>query len=257
MQPNAPESQQSRGSNTAPQAEAQTTVPGHRSIEFMSTGVESSSGAAPGTRQEEVSGQRQSQLRQLDATVEDFRSGRVDKNPEANAARDRADRGQGTEIVTGQGGTQPSPENERPHPNQSCDIDRDDAERVDKFLQTIQLSDKRKSADDGDDSIKYEPVGRKRKIDPSKLSWAETEREYKQNNDPYFHRTFEILEYMGRDITEAERLLSLASSAPPGFPPSQWKRIITGQTVDLDVVHSHKHHSGSSKQGLRQYTPSM
>ncbi|KAG6836631.1 hypothetical protein H0H93_005884 [Arthromyces matolae] len=66
--------------------------------------------------------------------------------------------------------------------------------------------------------------------------------EAKSLDHPYFHKTFQILEYMGQDLTEAKRFLTVAKAAPSGFPNTQWKRILAGQSVDLDIVHSSRHH---------------
>ncbi|KAG6825221.1 hypothetical protein H0H93_000962, partial [Arthromyces matolae] len=122
------------------------------------------------------------------------------------------------------------------------DIEETDA---DHFLKSITRPSKRNASNTDVELIEYEPVARKRKIDPSKLPWAKSEQEAREIDDPYFQKTFQTLEYMGRDLAEVERFLAIAKTAPSGFPTTQWKRILAGQSVDLDIVHSARHHIGS------------
>ncbi|KAG6807843.1 hypothetical protein H0H93_000932, partial [Arthromyces matolae] len=92
--------------------------------------------------------------------------------------------------------------------SQSIDVE------AERFLGSMVLPPKRPISERDTELIEYEPVARKRKIDPEKLPWAKSERVSRGARDPYLQKTYEILEYMGRDLTETERHLTMSSTAP-------------------------------------------
>ena len=60
----------------------------------------------------------------------------------------------------------------------------------------------------------------------------------------------EILKIFQRDITFAERDIRRSTTAPQGFPDTEWRHIFRGEAVNLDIVLSNLHQVAPPKENV-------
>jgi hypothetical protein len=63
-------------------------------------------------------------------------------------------------------------------------------------------------------------------------------------------KTREILRIFQQDITFTERDIQCSTTAPQGFPESEWRHIFCGEAVNLDIVFSNLHHIAPPKENV-------
>jgi hypothetical protein len=107
-------------------------------------------------------------------------------------------------------------------------------------------------SDDGSTSGKGEGESNKKKrIYQSQLPWYTVETNAQNREvDENRKKTREILRIFQRDITFAERDIRRSTTAPQGFPESEWRRIFRGEAVNLDIVFSNLHHVAPPKENV-------
>ena len=136
---------------------------------------------------------------------------------------------------------------------------------VDQFIQGLskgkefQLGGGDPSEGPGDDSDKgsddeFDERGRsnkKQRIYESQMPWFNAEQRLrKSNTNPSCNKTRKILDIFHRDPVTVKRWIRCASTAPAGFPSSEWDSLVKGETVDLDTVFSSLHHIHSIDEGV-------
>jgi hypothetical protein len=84
---------------------------------------------------------------------------------------------------------------------------------------------------------------KKQKIYESQMPWFNTEQRIrKSNTNISCNKTRDIIEIFQRDPVTVKRWIRCATSAPAGFPNSEWDALVKGESVDLDTVFSSLHH---------------
>jgi hypothetical protein len=154
-------------------------------------------------------------------------------------------------------------EDERPQRGHEHRLgERSDNDEAGRFLRDLrrELTKKRRrrtptdssGSDDGSTSGKGEGESNKKKrIYQSQLPWYTVEANaQKQEVDENRKKTREILRVFQRDITFAERDIKRSTSAPQGFPESEWRHIFRGEAVNLDVIFSNLHHVAPPKENV-------
>src|ERR1700733_13659053 len=61
---------------------------------------------------------------------------------------------------------------------------------------------------------------------------------------------WETLAVFQKDFNFAEREIRRASTAPQGFPKSEWKHIFKGEAISLNIVFSNLHHIAPPKENV-------
>ena len=78
---------------------------------------------------------------------------------------------------------------------------------------------------------------KKQRIYESQMPWYnEEQRIRKSNANPSCNKTRETLDLFQRDHVTVKRWIKCASSAPAGFPNTEWDILVKGETVDIDTV---------------------
>jgi hypothetical protein len=124
---------------------------------------------------------------------------------------------------------------------------------VDDFLQRISEEGDRSAlgGDSGDDSehgSDDEPDERgrsnkKQRIYESQMPWFSTEQRIRRSDtNRSCNKTRSSLDVMQRDPATVKRWIRCASSAPAGFPSTEWDALIKGESINLDTVFSSLHH---------------
>jgi hypothetical protein len=90
---------------------------------------------------------------------------------------------------------------------------------------------------DGDDD---EPRKRPR-LEESDMPWIKLAPLDEPRADPSCIKTIEFLQLFHSDIKKAKFYVSIARGAPDNIPPSQWERILKGESIDLDQILSSLH----------------
>jgi hypothetical protein len=139
---------------------------------------------------------------------------------------------------------------------------RSEDEEAGRFLRDLrrQLTRKRRhrtpteSSDSDDDSTAARGEGesnKKKRLYQSQLPWYTVETDAQSREvDENRRKTREILRIFQRDITFAERDVRRATTAPQGFPDSEWRHIFRGEAVNLDIVLSNLHHVAPPKENV-------
>ena len=84
---------------------------------------------------------------------------------------------------------------------------------------------------------------KKQRIYESQMPWFDNEQRVRKSNpNPSCNKTRDILDIFQRDPVAVKRWIRCASTAPAGFPSSEWDSLIKGETVDIDTVFSSLHH---------------
>ena len=84
---------------------------------------------------------------------------------------------------------------------------------------------------------------KKQRIYESQMPWYSREQRIRRSNtNPSCNKTRETLDLFQRDHATVKRWIKCASSAPAGFPNTEWDALVKGETVDIDTVFSSLHH---------------
>ena len=84
---------------------------------------------------------------------------------------------------------------------------------------------------------------KKQRIYESQMPWFETEQQFRRSNTNLScNKTRRLLNIFQRDPATVKRWIRCASSAPAGFPSSEWDALIKGESVDIDSVFSSLHY---------------
>jgi len=104
-------------------------------------------------------------------------------------------------------------------------------------------SDPSSDPESDDESEKQGRSNKKQRVFESQMPWFRKERRNrKSNTDPSCNKTRNILEILQRDPATIKKWIRCASTAPGGFPSTEWDAIVKGETVNLDTVFSSLHH---------------
>jgi hypothetical protein len=92
---------------------------------------------------------------------------------------------------------------------------------------------------------------KKQRIYESQMPWfSKEQRIRKSNTNRSCNKTRNILDIIQRDPVTVKRWIRCASSAPAGFPSTEWDALIKGETIDIDTVFSSLHHIHSIDEGV-------
>ena len=84
---------------------------------------------------------------------------------------------------------------------------------------------------------------KKQRIYESQMPWFSTEQQFRNSNTNLScNKTRDLLIIFQRDSATVKRWIRCTSSAPAGFPSSEWDAIIKGESIDIDSVFSSLHH---------------
>jgi hypothetical protein len=152
---------------------------------------------------------------------------------------------------------------EEPVGNNPTDLQEDD---VDSFLRDISDKhdglalerDTREDKSDGGDDLGYdiesEERGRsnkKQRIYESQMPWFHAEQQVRRSNtNRSCNKTRNTLDIFQRDGATVKRWIRCATSAPAGFPSTEWDSLIKGESVDIDTVFSSLHHVHSIDESI-------
>ena len=92
---------------------------------------------------------------------------------------------------------------------------------------------------------------KKQRIYESQMPWFKTEQRVRQSNtNQSCNKTRRILDIFNRDPVAVKRWIKCASTAPAGFPNTEWDALIKGESVDIDTVFSSLHHIHSIDESI-------
>ena len=92
---------------------------------------------------------------------------------------------------------------------------------------------------------------KKQRIYESQMPWFSNEKRIRKTiTNPSCNKTRDILDIFQRDLAAVKRWIRCASSAPAGFPSTEWDALIKGETVDIDTVFSSLHHVHSVEESI-------
>jgi hypothetical protein len=92
---------------------------------------------------------------------------------------------------------------------------------------------------------------KKQRIYESQMPWFKTERQVRKSaTNRSCNKTRSILDVIQRDPVTVKCWIRCASSAPAGFPSTEWDALIKGESVNLDTVFSSLHHIHSIDEGV-------
>jgi hypothetical protein len=92
---------------------------------------------------------------------------------------------------------------------------------------------------------------KKQRIYESQMPWFSKEQQVRRSvTNPSCNNTRNTLDVFQRDPTTVKRWIRCASSAPAGFPSTEWDALIKGETVDINTVFSSLHHIHSIDEGI-------
>ena len=92
---------------------------------------------------------------------------------------------------------------------------------------------------------------KKQRIYESQMPWFVKEQQIRRSStNPSCNNTRNTLDVFQRDPTTVKRWIRCASSAPAGFPSTEWDALIKGETIDINTVFSSLHHVHSIDEGI-------
>jgi len=104
---------------------------------------------------------------------------------------------------------------------------------------------------DGDDFGGQGRSNKKQRIFESQMPWFSAEQRVRRSNtNPSCNKTRNILDIFQRDPTTVKRWIRCASTAPAGFPSSEWDALVKGESIDIDTVFSSLHHIHSIDESI-------
>ena len=84
---------------------------------------------------------------------------------------------------------------------------------------------------------------KKQRIYESQMPWFSKEKRLRKSiTNPSCIKTKDTLDIFQRDLAAVKRWIRCASSAPAGFPSTEWDALLKGETIDIDTVFSSLHH---------------
>jgi hypothetical protein len=143
------------------------------------------------------------------------------------------------------------PSRDNAEPSQTVDVD-DFLHGISKEKEfNVGGNDSGRASNDSDESDRESDDGfdergrsnKKQRIYESQMPWFASELQIrKSNRNPSCNKTRDTLDIFQRDTATVKRWIRCASSAPAGFPSSEWDALVKGDTVDIDTVFSSLHH---------------
>jgi hypothetical protein len=102
-----------------------------------------------------------------------------------------------------------------------------------------------------DDSGGRGRSNKKQRIYESQMPWFSNEKRIRKSiTNPSCNKTRDTLDIFQRDLAAVKRWIRCASSAPAGFPSTEWDALVKGETVDIDTVFSSLHHVHSIDESI-------
>ena len=120
----------------------------------------------------------------------------------------------------------------------------------------LDYSARGESGDESDYESENESGGKgrsnkKQRIYESQMPWFSAEKRVrKSSTNRSCNKTRDILDIFQRDHATVKRWIRSASTAPAGFPSTEWDALIKGESVDIDIVFSSLHHVHSIDEGV-------
>jgi hypothetical protein len=113
---------------------------------------------------------------------------------------------------------------------------------ADSYASDSGSDDGSEHASDGDSGDRGRS-NKKQRVYESQMPWFKNEQRIrKSKTHRSCNKTRNILDTIQRDPVAVKRWIRCASSAPAGFPSTEWDAIIKGESVNLDTVFSSLHH---------------
>jgi hypothetical protein len=108
------------------------------------------------------------------------------------------------------------------------------------------------SEPESDDSVGSKGRSNKRqRIYESQMPWFNKEQRIRKSaTNVSCNKTRKLLDLFQKDPVTVKRWIRGASTAPAGFPSSEWDALIKGESVDLDTVFSSLHHIHSVNESV-------
>ena len=107
------------------------------------------------------------------------------------------------------------------------------------------------SSNDTSNANTHGRSNKKQRIYESQMPWYDNENRIRRSNtNPSCNKTRDILDIFQRDLATVKRWIRCASSAPAGFPSTEWDALVKGETIDIDTVFSSLHHIHSIDEGV-------
>jgi hypothetical protein len=107
---------------------------------------------------------------------------------------------------------------------------------------------------DDDGGLGHDNKGRsnkKQRIYESQMPWFSKEQHIRRSStNRSCNKTRKILDVIQKDPVAVKRWIRCASSAPAGFPSTEWDALLKGDTIDIDTVFSSLHHIHSIDEGV-------
>jgi hypothetical protein len=131
------------------------------------------------------------------------------------------------------------------------------APSIDDFIQRMsqeQDLDQTGSVDDEESGDEDRPASddesggqgrsnKKQRVYESEMPWFRNEQRFrKSSTNRSCNKTRGILDIIQRDPVTVKRWIRCASSAPAGFPSTEWDALIKGESANLDTIFSSLHH---------------
>ncbi|RXW12948.1 hypothetical protein EST38_g12907 [Candolleomyces aberdarensis] len=88
----------------------------------------------------------------------------------------------------------------------------------------------------------------RKRLQESDMLWFEKEKRSRRDVNRSCVESARLLRQYGKDVSQVKRWLAFSTSAPPGFPSSEWDNLLRGKAVNLDVVFSSVYHIGAVKE---------
>jgi hypothetical protein len=80
------------------------------------------------------------------------------------------------------------------------------------------------------------------------MPWYKDEEEGRHNVNRSCIESSRLLRQYGRDLSIVKRWITSSTTAPTGFPSSEWDNLLRGKAVNLDVVFSSVYHIGAVRE---------
>jgi hypothetical protein len=95
----------------------------------------------------------------------------------------------------------------------------------------------------GDEHGNLGRSNKKQRIYESQMPWFSAERRFRRSSaNRSCNKTRNTLDILQRDPTTVKKWIRCASSAPAGFPSTEWDALVKGEAVDINTVFSSLHH---------------
>ena len=92
---------------------------------------------------------------------------------------------------------------------------------------------------------------KKTRVYQSQLPWYMAEKEaQKREVDKNRQKTRDMLQISQKDLMFAECKVLCSTSAPQGFPESEWRHIFKGESINLNIVFSNLHHIAPAQENV-------